>query len=408
MTIDKHLKKLSEDIRWLSNTAEKPGKRSKAKCGSFEWGPKPSRHQNATFVPPLHEIVLYAQRLYTALQRVWLCPQHDIHHVSLRLDQRLKSRNTSGSSQTRDVASFMLAFAPTTDASAWESIEVCVPKSIHAPVPNKSIKGVKFAVPPGNSSMGSSNPQERSIQNLCSTQGQAQTVEKRVYLNESDEIVQRGPSSQSPSCQGQARRRVSFKTLLHQPRDPKIIYPLLTTEQAISLGSVVVSSFLQLDATRWLAESWCSENLYFLKSNDFVDIRETYVSMSHNSANTTHSRDTQTTQNDGLFFMKLGTILLEIWTQTAIEHLRSQHHAMSDPSIPVSQSQDLAVIVDNVKRLGGIMQPCFLNAINYCMGAFVTGVPDARDPDTRVKIIKYVLFPFESELQNWQPAAQAI
>jgi hypothetical protein len=42
------------------------------------------------------------------------------------------------------------------------------------------------------------------------------------------------------------------------------------------------------------------------------------------------------------------------------------------------------------------------------MGAFVTGVPDARDAGTRVKIINDVLFPFESELSYWQPAAQAV
>jgi hypothetical protein len=406
MSIDKHVKKLDEDIRWLATTAENAEKRSKVKGGSVAWGPKPSRHHDTTFVPPLHEIALHAKRLYTALQSVWLCPQHNIHHVNLRLDQRLKSRNTSGCCQAQDVAAFTLAYAPTTDASAWASIEVCVPES--PPAINASTKGVRFAVPSGKSPVGTNSLQERSIQNLCTSPGQGQTVEKRVYLNESDNIVQRGPGSNVSACQRQARRRVSFKTLLHQPRDPTIVHPLLTTEQAISLGSVVISSFLQLNATRWLGGAWCSEDLYFLKSDDFVDVRETYVSMAHNSANALHGSNVQTTQDDGVFFMRLGTILLEIWTQTAIEHLRSQDHGASNPSIPASQWQDLAVIGNNVKRLRGTMQPCFHNAINYCMGAFVTGVPDARDAGTRVKIINDVLFPFESELSYWQPAAQAV
>lgn len=397
-SLEKHLKNLGDNIREFASVSE----RQPSALPIRNPGPRTSRHQDPIFVPPLMDIEAYAKQLHIALQRVWACPLHNVHHVNLRLDQRLKSRNTSGHCSATDLASFTLAIGSNTDAETWHGIEVCV--SEHTPITSVTRTrptAVRFSPGPAAAGADPLGSQEQCVQDLC-TLASGGIPEKELHLNESNEIVQRTYTNQPVSVQPQPRRRISFKSLLHQPRDPHLIHSLLTTEQAIGLGSVVVSAFLQLYATRWLAENWCSDNLYFFKSGDRVNIDKSYVSMSYGPTPVTSANSRQAIRDDGQFFIRLGVMLLEIWTQTTIDRLRPKDHAASNASNINSPWQDLAVIREYLKCSRDTMQPCFLKAMNYCMVAYATGIADTRDAGTRLQVIREVLRPFEEELENWR------
>ena len=297
-------------------------------------------------------------------------------------------------------ASFTLAFAPNADATAWHTAEVCIADSTQS-VPVQGNR-VRFSVGPTTTGTGLVGLQEHGVHTFCAWTSQGGTGENRVYLNESNAFVQRGQGGPPVSRQ---RRKVSLTSLLHQPRDPLGGDSLLTTEQAISLGTIVVSSFLQLYTTHWLAGTWCSDDLYFLKSGDAINTHEAYVTMAHSSAATYPA---QVVQDDGESFIRLGTMLLEIWAQTSIESLRARDQTATILTGATRLLQDLHIIREHLKRFRGTMEPCFLQAINYCMQAFAIGKPDIRDPGTRIQIIKDVLSPFEEDLYYWQSIRTSI
>lgn len=393
------MKSLGDNIQELANISE----RQPSALPIRDWGSRNHRHQDPTFEPPLSDIESYAQKLHTALQRVWTCPLHDVHHVNLRLDQRLRSRNTSGRRTTCELASFTLAIAPSADADTWHGTEVCVSERIQLNAsPHSRSAGVRFSVGSNATQAGAATgPQEQCVQDLC-TLASDESTETRLHLNDSDQIVRRSQIDRPVSVQAHSRQRISFRSLLHQPRDPHLSHPLLTTEQAIELGCVVVSTFLQLYATRWLAGSWCSGDLYFFKSGDTVSIDKSYVSMTYGPTPATLTDSMNAIQDDGQFFVRMGVMLLEIWAQTSIEELRPGGHATVDASTPNSLWQDLSIIREYLKRSRDTMQPCFLKAMKYCMHAFATGLADTRDAGTRIQVVKEVLLPFEQELENWR------
>lgn len=224
----------------------------------------------------------------------------------------------------------------------------------------------------------------------------------RIYLNSRNEIVQRSGTNRKASARNRFMRRISFKSLLHEPRQPTILGTLLTTEQSIALGSTVISTALQLSTTSWLAKTWSTEDIFFLKPDAAINTDETYVTVKYSSVVARRAPDQQVPRNDGTLFVRLGVMLLEIWAQTTIEDLRLKDQTLSDPSTSNGPWHDVATIKEYLRRARGSMQPCFLKAINYCMEAFATGVADASDEDTRIRIVKEVLHPFELELQYWR------
>jgi hypothetical protein len=184
-----------------------------------------------------------------------------------------------------------------------------------------------------------------------------------------------------------------------------MIGSLLTTKQSISLGSTVISTVLQLSATSWLARTWSTDDLFFIKPSGAIDTDQAYVTVAYNSV-ARQVPNRQLSQSDDSLFVRLGVMLLEIWAQATIEDLRLKHPTLNDPSTSSGPWHDVATIKEYLQLAGGSMQPCFLKAINYCMQAFATGVASTEDPETHARMIKEALNPFEFELQYWNSTKQ--
>lgn len=131
--------------------------------------------------------------------------------------------------------------------------------------PGVSVRRARFAIGPAAAPTTPMVVQEQTIRDLCATGAQPRASLSRIYLTSNNEIVQRGEVTQNFSTHSQHMRRVSFRSLLHEPRERSMIGSLLTAKQSISLGSVVVSTVLQLSATSWLARTWSTEDLFFIK-----------------------------------------------------------------------------------------------------------------------------------------------
>jgi hypothetical protein len=184
-----------------------------------------------------------------------------------------------------------------------------------------------------------------------------------------------------------------------------MIGSLLTTKQSISLGSTVISTVLQLSATSWLARTWSTDDLFFIKPSGAIDTDQAYVTVAYNSV-ARQVPNRPLSQSDGSLFVRLGVMLLEIWAQATIEDLRLKHPTLNDPSTSSGPWHDVATIKEYLRLAEESMQPCFLKAINYCMQAFATGVAGTEDPETHARMIKEALNPFEFELQYWNSSKQ--
>lgn len=401
ISIDKQLECLQKDIQWLATTAESAAKRTSA---AKEWRPTMSswsRRRGAAFDPSLREIGKHAQRLHAALQDVWSCAQHDCHHVNLRLDGRLKCCSTYSLSRSDDMTLFTLTYAPTENADIWNTVEVCVPEPPDtSPAPSMSVRRTRFAIGPATASTTPTAVQEQTVRDLCASSTQPRPAMSRIYLNSTNQIVLRSEATQKPTNHSRSMRRVSFRSLLHEPRERSIIGSLLTTKQSISLGSIVVSTVLQLSATSWLARTWSTEDLFFIKPSGAIDTDQAYVTVAYDSVARQVPKP-QLSQRDGNLFVRLGVMLLEIWAQATIEDLRLRHQTLNDPSTSNGPWRDVATIREYLRLAGESMQPCFFKAINYCMEAFARGVADTEDPETHARTIKKALNPFEFELQYW-------
>lgn len=179
-----------------------------------------SRRRGPAFDLSLQEIGRHAQRLHIALQDVWSCSQHDCHHVNLRLDGRLKSCGTYSLPSSDDMTLFTLAYAPTENADIWNTVEVCVPEPPDtSPQLSMCVRKPRFAIGPATTSTGPTVSQEQTIRDLCASSIQPRPSISRIYLNSSDKIVQRSGATQKSPTLSQRMRRVSFRSLLHDPRE---------------------------------------------------------------------------------------------------------------------------------------------------------------------------------------------
>jgi hypothetical protein len=338
----------------------------------------------------LRDIKNHAQRLHAALQDFRRCKTHVTHCVNLQLGQALPTGSN------RDIAAFNIAFASDPATKTWSALNICVPAEREdlTPYSNNSSK-VKFHLEPP---LRSTSAPFIVAHDLCAhvLQSNASDTNAQFRLNEHGQIVlwKGAAPVTSPLLTGQQRE--SIKSFVHRQH---VADRNLTLVQTLQLSVIVVSTFLQLSTTHWVPDTWCSEDIFFLKPKDSVDIDQTYISIECKSAACVGTLDARAASDDSNRLLRLGVILLEICAQKSIEDLRSSIEQIANLNFSMDLSRDLTTIREFVKREQAHMLPCFHTAIIFCMTAYVRGAMNLEDQAERQQVIDEVLCPLERCLQ---------
>jgi hypothetical protein len=194
------------------------------------------------------------------------------------------------------------------------------------------------------------------------------------------------------------RRRVSVKSLLRTASKSSASRPLLSKEQSVSLGLTVISTFLQLFATEWLSDAWCSEDIFCLSPDAstnpaaLIDVEQVFVAADQRR----HlSMVRQSTADARSRFLRLGIMLLEISRLETIESYRRPEHYTAD-----EQSRDFVAAYVYLRDPDSTVQNCFRSAIEFCLACW-TKLPVDVDMEhsTRQEFLDQVLSPFQRDLQ---------
>jgi hypothetical protein len=357
------VKKISESTQELDRLIEKSSRphavpilSSKSKSRDpFSW--------------PLQDIEDQARRLHQALFGVWQCHQHSSHNVNLRLEPRLKKLSDT----SPDQASFTITLTP---PPKWRSLEI----SVSDQQQDRPKRTVGFQLP-GASPAQAVATQMSIIDCLC-RHANADTICVPLCLTHDNKLMGNVPGAGAPPASSAGFSTVTLRDLLATSSRPGI-----SAKQSMRLALTLISSFLQLQLTPWLQSQRCAEDVMLVRSNTKLDLDCPFISQAYPP--TSIGAATRLSDSDRIF--ALGTILLQIATETPIEDRRTQSQAtLEDPSIMRSCLHD-----DAADWLD-----CFAESIAAC-SMFYHGRfdMDLNDPPTRNEFIESVLAPFQRDLK---------
>ena len=386
-SIGKYLKRLKDHTHELCEIASFAGQQAMQVQGGETSSRKP---KSAT---SLRNIKNHAQRLHTALQDFRLCKTHLTHCINLQLGQALPTGTD------HDVAAFNIAFASDAQTQTWSALNVCVhaDKEDVTAYNNNSSK-VKFRLDPP---LLSASAPITAAHDLCAHVKQCSTgaISTQFHINEHGQIVLWKGASPLKSARLTAQQRESVKSFVHRKHDGD---RKMTTEQTMDLGLTVVSTFLQLSTTHWVPDTWCSEDIFFLKPRDYVDVGHTYVSIEFTSATSAGPLGPRAASDDSSRLLRLGVILLEICAQKTIEDVRLSIKDIANLNFSTDLRRDFTTIREYVRNEQGNMLPCFQTAIDFCIKAYAGGALNLEKQAERQEVIDRVLCPFERNLQFWR------
>lgn len=323
------------------------------------------------FSRPLTDIEDHACRLHRALAGVWLCPDHQSHCVNLKLETRLRKEGAQRGID--DHASFTIALMR---SQIWRSMEVTVCDE----PPSRPKRSVGFQLP-STTSTQALLLQMIVVEDLYH-HAHGGVACMPLSLDHQDKLLRDGPTATPILARSTANSTVTLRELLTASKRSEI-----TAKQSMKLALTLVSSFLQLRSTPWLQEPWCAQDVILLRSNTKLDVECPFISQIYPPA--VCSTTNRLSDSDRIF--ALGTILLQIVTQTPIEDRRTAANAtLEDPSIMRSYLHD-----DAVDWLD-----CFADSIAACLKFYYGRFDlDLNDQATRMEVIEAVLYPFQRDLR---------
>jgi hypothetical protein len=403
------LQNLDNDIEHLTRTVESARSRQTFR-DSMAASIMPTRldlpPRLPVFSPSLARISGCAQRLHDALQSVQACPLRKSHCVNLRLESRLKSRSTDSAGDGHGTAHFtFICESCHKDSHSLQSLEVLVStsqdadKSEHEP----SSREVRFTHE-GERTPADPHVHGECISDLCSSMSNNRpTVGEtaRFYLDAGNQMIRRGNSTTLLAGETLPFKLTPLRSQLRTTRSPMALF----TVEKITLGADIVSAILQLSATRWLASVWSCDGLYLLESGRAANSKQVYIPMRINSAG---SKEPELAADpEGFAFIRLSITLLEIAVPNLIEDIGFTVLASNEPLA----STDRWHYIDKIDafmrspRARGDIQPCFQDAIQYCLAASARSDADIRKRQIQDEVIRNVLGPFEVALQYWPKLA---
>lgn len=192
--------------------------------------------------------------------------------------------------------------------------------------------------------------------------------------------------------------------------DPDHYGHTLSRKDRMSLALVLASSFVQLDATQWIQESWGKEDIVFDRAPDApekspIDISKPYILHSiekHTADN--KSRVIQRSENYSL--LSLGILLLELSTGQSFEqHLsRTKGKSVSSLDPPEESVERLMKLSEASKWLKAVQDDLssgFQGAIWHCIRSYFDEASGKDEAIYRQGVLEQVVLPLQDDLQSF-------
>jgi hypothetical protein len=364
--------------------------------------------QFPTFDPPLTNIIGHARRLHNALHIIRNCPDCGDKPVNLKLDRRLRSHNNTGHSEG---VQFALACELCSKSSfIWKFLEVSTLSSREDGRGDDCFWRRKAAdsVTERTEIPRSRNACSETVKNLCKSMSNDSAMRSpaHFHIDRYNDIIRQEHEGVCPSrslSPGQLSSFVSLGDLFQSPRNVAVLSDPLTVEQSISLGTEIVSAVVQLSATRWIQGVWQCGEMFLPSTDGVIDKSECYVQVTLHPVTPTEPGNTALRREA---FVHLATLLIELALQTPIGKLSSLVAAVPNPPMQNSKritdrEGDVAMLETILDMHRGNIQPSFRRAAQYCLTASRNDFADMRSADTQNEMIREMLAPLESDLQNW-------
>jgi hypothetical protein len=194
-------------------------------------------------------------------------------------------------------------------------------------------------------------------------------------------------------------KRHSLKRLLKSQQASDTGLGTITTEGALKLGYTLALAFVQLYATPWMTDDWCTDEVVFLRSSTSSGMDPAYIPVTLHQQQTsqTPGREISSAADDARRLLGLAVILLEICTKRPIEDCRRDQNqnafgALEQFTIVRRHYRDKSLVTE---------PPCFQEVIKYCLECYSLGLDlDLDDPGIFQQVVDKIIAPIQRDLKS--------
>ncbi|KFY74189.1 hypothetical protein V499_05775 [Pseudogymnoascus sp. VKM F-103] len=192
--------------------------------------------------------------------------------------------------------------------------------------------------------------------------------------------------------------------------DPDHYGHTLSRKDRMSLALILASSFVQLEATQWIQESWGKEDIVFDRAPDApkdgsVDLSKPYIlhSIEKRTADN-KTRPVEKSRNYSL--LSLGILLLELSTGQSFEQHLSRIKGKSTASLdpPEESIERLMKLLEVKKWLLAVQDDLssgFHGAIWHCVKSYFDEESGKTEDVYRQGVLDQVVLPLQEDLQSF-------
>ncbi|OBT75923.1 hypothetical protein VF21_05771 [Pseudogymnoascus sp. 05NY08] len=192
--------------------------------------------------------------------------------------------------------------------------------------------------------------------------------------------------------------------------DPDHYGHTLSRKDRMSLALILASSFVQLEATQWIQESWGKEDIVFDRAPDApedssVDLTKPYIL--HSIEKRTADNKTRPIQNSRNYsLLSLGILLLELSTGQSFEQHLSRIKGKSTTSLdpPEEAMERLMKLLEVKKWLLAVQDDLssgFHGAIWHCVKSYFDEESGKTEDVYRQGVLDQVVLPLQEDLQSF-------
>jgi hypothetical protein len=181
----------------------------------------------------------------------------------------------------------------------------------------------------------------------------------------------------------------------------------MSRKDRMALAVTLASSYLQLETTPWLKDSWGKSDIVFetpsSNSNQQIDVKRAFVISSVESRTVNAQSGSQQT-NGNYCLLALGILLLELSTGQSFERRRVVGSTQENRD-PAQQSVErLMKLAEASKWLSTVeddLSNGFLLAIRHCIRSYFDGTSGKDEAGFRQAVLDQVVLPLQEDLQSF-------
>ncbi|KAI9764814.1 MAG: hypothetical protein M1839_005706 [Geoglossum umbratile] len=390
----------------------------------------------------LNQVRTYAKSLYSVLCIGTNC--HVCHQVKLRLERRIKSRKGKRYPAPKtgdDVATqpcFTVSFLIYNDRLAPDSNSSWIWQDAQIQVITRKVTSTgmpKVPPKPGKKAVGFNLPLEhppqtlapvieqnnlQELKDLCSTIKHAQSARPCLGFCLDNEGRLRGIYPVEKLMRS-TKGTTTLKELLAASPTSTPQMPKLSRKERMTLAVIISSSYLQLQATPWLKDTWSKEDIVFDEDMDTTSIRPLNVDQPYivhgfqpRASPLTATQNTPSNVNRASLpgnpsLLALGIILLELYTGQTFEQCCSKTSAEISPCLDdyYKQLHNLDAASKWLNAAQEDLSAGYMGAVLHCFRSFFDPINTGQNETVfRQSIYEQVILPLHEELQSFLGESQ--